>query len=322
MTANPAARTAYRDHLVQLVQQDPRVVCLDTDTGLFGGSDFGSGAARYLNLGIAEQNAVGVAAGLAASGWRPFLTTMAAFAASRAAEAVKIDVAYSALPVRIIGTHGGVAGGHLGPTHHCLEDLAVMRAMPNMTVVVPGDAAAAVALLRQADSSPGPAYVRLGRQATPALPDSAGQPVLGRLQPLRGGSDVLILAAGPLPVLRALAAAEELDPGGGSAAVLQAHTIKPFDVAGLLRHAAGTRLVVTVEEHWRCGGLGSLVCEVLARSARVPVMRLGFPDAFVSAVGTQEQLLDGAGLSVPAIVAAIRGALRAPGGAGAGRRPG
>jgi transketolase len=146
--------------------------------------------------------------------------------------------------------------------------------------------------------------------------------VLGRLQPLRRGSDVLIVAAGPLPVLRALAAAEELDPGGGSAAVVQAHTIKPFDVSGLLRHAAGTRLVVTVEEHWRCGGLGSLVCEVLARSARVPVMRLGFPDAFVSAVGNQEQLLDGAGLSVPAIVAAVRGALRAPGGAGAGRRPG
>ncbi|MFF3501535.1 transketolase family protein [Streptomyces sp. NPDC003247] len=314
MNPNDAQRIAFRDHLTELMRRDPAVVCVDTDTGIFKATDFGDAAERYVNLGIAEQNAMGVAAGLAASGRRPYVTTMAAFAASRAAEAVKLDIAYNRLPVRIVATHGGVAAGHFGPTHHALEDLAVMRSLPHMTVVVPGDAWSAVSLLGQAEQCPGPVYVRLGRKPTPPLPPT-DQPDIGRLQemhPAGGTADAVIVATGPLPVLRALAAAEQLRHGGIRVAVLQAHTLKPFDTTTLLRRCARTRLVVTVEEHWRVGGLGSAVAEALAeRSGPPPVLRLGFPDAFVTAPGTQEQLLDAAGLSVSGIAARVRRSLHA-----------
>src|SRR5258708_991432 len=162
-----------------------RLICLDTDTGLFTSVDFGPAARRYVNVGIAEQNVMGMAAGLAASGWVPFVNTMAAFASTRALESVKIDIAYNKLPVRIAATHGGLSAGHLGPSHHCLEDLAIMRAMPGMTVLVPGDAAQTEALVAQTLDLSGPAYLRLGRSPTPPLPDEAGMPLLGRLQQLR-----------------------------------------------------------------------------------------------------------------------------------------
>ncbi|PRX96508.1 transketolase family protein [Allonocardiopsis opalescens] len=300
-----AARQAYRDHLVARMALDSRLACLDSDTGLFTGVDFGADAARYLNLGIAEHTLIGVAAGMAAAGWTPFVTTMAAFAASRALEAVKIDVAYNALPVRIAATHAGVAAGSLGPTHHELADLAVMRALPNMTVVVPGDAAAVPVLLDQLRAVPGPVYLRLGRGPTPPLPASAPAPELGRLQPLRGGRRAVLVATGPLPVLAALRAAELLAAARVDAGVLQAHTLKPFDTATLLEWTADAELVVAVEEHWRTGGLGSAVAETLAENAPAPLLRVGWPDAFVAEVGGQEHLLDRAGVSGAAIAAAV-----------------
>ncbi|ONK10464.1 transketolase C-terminal domain-containing protein [Streptomyces sp. MP131-18] len=312
MNGPVATRTAYRDHLIRLMRTDPQVVCVDTDTGLFAGADFGPAAERYLNLGIAEQNAMGVAAGLAASGWRPYVNTMAAFAASRAVEAVKIDIAYNALPVCIVATHGGVAAGHLGPTHHALEDLAVMRALPNMTVLIPGDAAACVSLLEQVRDRSGPAYVRLGRKATRALPRTGGAPAVGELQDMRDGDDVVIVATGPLPTLRSLAAADVLRRRENThAAVVQAHTLKPFDPAALLGRVCSARLVVTVEEHWRTGGLGSTVAEVLADACGPPLVRLGFPDRFAQSPATQEQLLDAAELTATGIAERIRRALRA-----------
>ncbi|WAP59459.1 transketolase family protein [Streptomyces sp. S465] len=306
-----ATRTAYRDHLIQLMRTDPRVVCVDTDTGLFAGADFGPAAERYLNLGIAEQNAMGVASGLAASGWRPYVNTMAAFAASRAVESVKIDIAYNGLPVCVVATHGGVAAGHLGPTHHALEDLAVMRTLPNMTVLVPGDAAATVSLLEQVRHRSGPAYVRLGRKATQPLPRTDGEPVVGELQQMRSGDDVVIVATGPLPTLRSLAAADALHHHEDiHVSVVQAHTLKPFDPAALLRRILTARVVVTVEEHWRTGGLGSTVAEVLADACGPPLVRLGFPDGFGHTPGTQEQLLDAVGLTAAGIADHIRRALR------------
>ena len=175
MTA--AARAAYRDLLIRLMAGDPRIYCLDSDTGLFAGADFGSAADRYLNLGIAEHNLMGVAAGLAASGRIPFVNTMATFATTRALEAVKIDIAYNRLPVRIVATHGGLAAGHLGPTHHSLEDLAIMRTLPGFTVVVPADSAAAEEAVLQTLDLPGPAYIRLGRSATPPIDRGPTAPV-------------------------------------------------------------------------------------------------------------------------------------------------
>jgi transketolase len=294
-----ATREAFRDALVPLMEVEERLVCLDTDSGLFKDVDFGAAAERYVNIGIAEANLMGMAAGLAASGWLPFVNTMAAFAATRALEAVKIDVAYNALPVRIAATHGGLSAGHFGPTHHSLEDLAVMRTLPNMTVLVPADAAQTASLVTQSVGLPGPVYLRLGRKATP--PIDAEPPVVGRLQRLRSGIDAVLVAAGPLPVAAALDAAEELGAEGISAAVFNAHTIKPFDGAALAEAVADAAVVVTVEDHWQTGGLGGAVAETLAELAPRRVLRVGVPDTFSKAVGGHEFLLRHHGVHAEAV---------------------
>jgi len=300
-----ATRHAYRDRLVSLLPGHSRLVCLDTDTGLFDG-DLGS---RYVNIGIAEHNLMGMAAGLAASGFVPYVNTMATFAATRALEAVKLDIAYPALPVRIMATHGGLAAGHLGPTHQALEDLAVMRALPNMTVVVPADAAATEAVVEQSVDLPGPLYVRLGRKATP--PIGADPPVIGTAQVLRTGTGPLLVCCGPHPVLACLGGADELD-----ATVLNMHTVKPLDTATLLRYAAGTDMVVTVEEHWRSGGLGGAVTEALAETAPVRVVRVGVPDEFVGAAGGHDALIERYRITAAGIVHRLR-----PSGASTGTDP-
>jgi transketolase len=308
--AAPAAtRAAYRDGLLALMAADPRVVCLDTDTGLFTGADFGAAAERYIDLGIAEHTAVDVAAGLAASGWLPFVNTMAAFASARALEAVKINVAYAGQPVRIAATHGGVAAGHLGATHYALEDLAVMRALPNMTVVVPADAAATAAAVEQTSDLAGPLYLRLGRKPTPPLPPAAEPMEIGRIQVLREGADVVFVCCGPHPVHAALAAAGELAGAGISTGVLNAHTLAPFDIATLLAHCAGAALVVTVEEHRRAGGLGGVVAETLADHAPRRMLRIGLGDGPVVGAGSQDYILERYGLHPAPIAAQVRTAV-------------
>ncbi|NRQ34224.1 transketolase [Nonomuraea sp. NN258] len=307
-TALRASREVYRDLVAELLPGDERLVCLDTDTGLFGGVDFGPAADRYINLGIAEHTLMGAAAGLAKEGRHPLVNTMAAFAASRAAEAVKIDIAMNGLPVLIAATHSGVSAGHLGPTHHALEDLAVMRTLPNMTVVAPGDAATTESLFRQAVALPSPVYFRLGRGPTPALPP--GPPVrLGRAQVLRRGLDVTIAASGPYPVLAALEAADLLARDGVRAAVLHVHTIKPLDTATLAGWASATGLVITVEEHWASAGFGSAVAECLTEIMPVRVHRVAMPDAFVSIAGDQRHLLRRAGVTAGAVAERARAAL-------------
>jgi transketolase len=298
-------RQAYRDRLAAMLPAHPHTICLDTDSGLFTGADFGTAAARYVNIGIAEHNLMGIAAGMAASGWMPYVNTMAAFATARAVEAVKIDIAYNDLPVRIMATHGGLSSGHLGPTHQCLEDLAVMRALPNMTVVVPADVAATEALVDASLTMSGPLYARLGRKATPPLPVDTAPPVIGVAQRLRTGTDALLVGCGPYPVLAALEAAETLAAHGIQAGVLNAHTLKPFDVEGLLAAAAGVGQVVTVEEHWRAGGLGAVVAETFAEHAPVRVTRIGMPDTFAGYVGGHEDLLDHYGITAEAVTGAV-----------------
>lgn len=305
--ADQSGRDAYRDLLAQLLPQEETWVCLDSDTGLFNGVDFGTAAHRYINLGIAEQNLMGAAAALARDGRVPFVNTMATFASSRAIEAVKIDIAMNNLPVRIVATHAGLSAGHLGSTHHCLEDLAVMRLLPNMTVLVPADASSAQELIRQSAEVAGPVYLRLGRSATPALPETAEPVRLGKAQVLREGGDVVLVACGPHPVLIALEAAEELAAQGIGATVLNTHTIKPFDTPALLAAVQVARGVVTIEEHWRSGGLGALVAEVLTGAARpLGVRRIGVDDHFVSGNGNQQYLLDRTGITPGAVVDAAR----------------
>ncbi len=290
-----STRNAYRDALAALMAADRRVVCLDSDTGLFDGTDLHE-TGRYVNLGIAEHNLMAVAAGLAACGKLPFVNTMATFASTRALEAVKIDIAYNALPVRIAATHGGLAAGHLGPTHHALEDLAIMRILPSMTVVVPADAAATEAAVRKTTTLPGPVYLRLGRDPTPALSGAAAPPVIGRAQPLRPGDDLTIVAC-------------------------NLHTLKPLDVDALVAAAERSAALITVEEHWRLGGLGAAVAETLSELAPTRVARIGMPDVFVDAPGGQRDLLERYGIDHRAVVARALALLSRPRLTGGWRAP-
>ncbi|NWF30203.1 transketolase [Streptomyces sp. PKU-EA00015] len=303
-----ATREAYRDSLLPLLKRHPELMCLDSDTGLFSAEFAAAAGDQYLNLGIAEHNLMGMAAGMAACGRVPFVNTMAAFATSRALEAIKIDIAYNRLPVRIMATHGGLAAGHLGPTHQALEDLAVMRVLPSMTVVVPADAAATEAFVEQSLNLPGPLYVRLGRKPTPEL-SAAPPPVIGQAQTLREGGDVVLACCGPYPVLACLTAADVLARQGIEATVLNVHTLRPFDTQTLVAAARPVQVVVTLEEHWRGGGLGGVVAETLAEEAPTRVLRLGMPDQFVDEVGNQEHLVAHYELTAERVVRAVRAAL-------------
>jgi transketolase len=304
-----AARDAYRDRLLELMISDERAVCVDTDTGLFAGAGFATASDRYIDLGIAEHTAMGVSAALAAAGWMPFVNTMATFASTRALEAIKINIAQNELPVRIMATHGGVAAGHLGPTHYALEDLAIMRALTNMTVVVPADARAAVSIVEQTATLAGPVYVRLGRKPTPGLPGDPEPATIGQIQPLRAGAEVVIVCCGPHPVLASLSAAEELGQSGIEAGVLNAHTLKPFDVATLLARVEAAKLVVVVEEHRSAGGLGGAVAEVLAECLPRRLLPIALPDTFAPASGSPDHILERFGLDPSAIATQIRTAL-------------
>ncbi|MGH3767184.1 MAG: transketolase family protein [Pseudonocardiaceae bacterium] len=310
-----ATREAYRDCLLPLLNRHPDLICLDSDTGLFSAEHAAAAGEQYLNLGIAEHNLMCMAAGMAACGRIPFVNTMAAFATSRALEAVKIDIAYNRLPVRIMATHGGLAAGHLGPTHQALEDLAVFRVLPGMTVVVPADAAATEAFVEQSLGLDGPLYVRLGRKPSPPLP-AAPPPVIGQAQTLRQGGDVVLVCCGPYPVLACLDAADVLAGQGIEATVLNLHTLRPFDTETLVAAARPASLVVTLEEHWRNGGLGGAVAEALAEAAPTRVLRLGMPDRFVDTVGDQEHLVTHYDLTAERVVRTVRTALDTAAGSG------
>lgn len=302
-----SAREAYREALIGLMATDERVWCLDGDTGLFDADAFGPAKERYLNLGIAEHNLVGTAAGMAASGLIPYVNTMATFATTRALEAVKIDVAYNGLPVRIVATHAGLAAGHLGPTHHALEDLAVMRALPGCTVVVPADACQAAEAVRATVDLPGPLYLRLGRGATPPLRSAPGAFAVGRAQWLKRSRStsenrrVALVACGPYPVLAALEAAEVLAARSVDATVLNMHTLAPLDADSLVEAVAGTAGAVTVEEHWRSGGLGGAVAEVLGERAPCRLRRVAMPETFAEVAGGQRDLLERYGITAAAV---------------------
>lgn len=300
-TTRPA-RDVFRDLVVQQMQERQDLVCLDSDTGLYKGVDFGDATDRYINIGISEHTLMGTAAGLAREGMRPIAHTMAAFAASRAVEAVKIDIALNNLPVMIAATHAGLSAGHLGPTHHALEDLAAMRSLPNMTVIVPADSVQAEALALQGLRSAGPTYLRLGRGATPNLPD---HPLveLGRAVQLRARGEIAIVSCGPYPTLAAVEAADALQDRGITASLTCVHTVKPLDVEILVevaRQASGR--VVTVEEHWSSGGFGSAVVEALSELMPIHARRVGVADNFVHVAGGQQYLIERSGITPAAIV--------------------
>ena len=277
-----ATRESYGNALVELGKEHDDVIVLDAD--LAGATKTGTFKKafpeRHIDCGIAEGNMMGVAAGIAATGKVPFASSFAMFAAGRAFEQVRNSIGYPKLNVKIGATHAGISVGEDGATHQCNEDIALMRTIPGMTVIVPSDDVEAKAAVKAAYEHEGPVYLRFGRLAVPVINDNPDYKFeLGKAITLREGNDVAIIAAG-LEVNEALVAAEKLAEDGIQAEVINMHTIKPLDKEAVLKAAEKTGKIVTVEEHSVIGGLGSAVCDVVAETACAIVMKIGVNDVF------------------------------------------
>ncbi len=302
-----ATRAAYGDTLVNLAQEGVSVVAVDADlTGSTTTKKLADAGypERLFNCGIAEQNMIGVAAGLAATGNVAFTGSFAVFGTGRAYDQIRNTVCYSNLNVKIAPTHAGISVGPDGGSHQMLEDISLMRGLPNMRVLVPADYAAACSALRLAAQTPGPVYVRMGRASVPAIYADGVELEIGRAYVVREGSDVSIVACG-VEVEQALKAAELLSEQGISAEVIDAFSVKPLDEETVVASAAKTGCVVVAEEHSVYGGLGSAVAEVLANKAPTPVEFVGMKDQFGKS-GEFEELLDYFAMGAPAIVEAVK----------------
>jgi len=304
-----ATRQAYGEALAELGRRRPEVVVLDADLSSSTGSALFARAfpERFFNMGVAEQNMMAVAAGLAQVGKIPFASTFAIFAAGRAWEVVRQSIAYSAANVKIGASHGGVTVGADGGSHQAVEDLALMRTLPNMVVLVPADAEEMRQAVNTTVEVHGPCYLRSGRIKYPVIYESSYNFRVGMGHCLREGSDVTVAACG-LMVHHALAAAEALTGRGISAEVLNISTIKPLDEELVVASAAKTGCVVTCEEHLVAGGLGGAVCEALAERRPVPVERIGLRDTF-GISGSPEELLEYFGLTPEKIAEAAQRAV-------------
>ncbi len=305
-----ATRDAYGKALVELGGINDKIVVLDADlaaatkTGMFKKAY----PDRFFDSGIAESNMMGVAAGLATTGYTVFASTFAMFAAGRAYEQVRNSIAYPHLNVKIGATHAGISVGEDGASHQCCEDIALMRVIPGMVIINPADDIEARAAVFAAAEYEGPVYMRFGRLAVPRIFDESYKFELGKAVTLREGSDVTIIATG-LMVNEAIEAAKALADEGVSAEVINIHTIKPLDKEAVIRSAAKTGAVVTAEEHSIIGGLGGAVAEALCESGKpVPVVRLGVNDVFGRS-GPAVELLHIYGLDAQNIVAKAKQAI-------------
>ena len=301
-----ATRDAYGETLAELGGEDSRIVVLDAD--LSGSTKTGVFAKKYperfFNMGIAEANMVGTAAGLAAVGKVPFLSTFAIFAVGRAWEQVRQSLAYPKANVKVVATHGGVTVGEDGGSHQSIEDVAIMRAVPNMTVIVPADGVETKAAIRAVAAYKGPVYVRLGRNKVPTVFPADYRFEIGKGTELVAGTDLTFITTG-LMTAQAVAAAEQLKKEGVSARVVHIGTIKPLDREIIVKAARETGVIVTAEEHSIVGGLGSAVAEVLAEECPVPLKRVGVNDRFGTS-GKAEELLKYFGLTAEDLVEAGR----------------
>lgn len=290
-------RDAFAAALVDIAQADPRIVVVANDS--VGSSRLGGFRAQFadrlINVGIAEQTMVGVAAGLANGGKIPFACGASCFLTARALEQIKVDLAYSNAPVTLCGMSSGLAYGELGPTHHSIEDVAWTRVIANMTVIVPADPPETDLAVRAAAQSTGPVFIRLSRLPVPIVHAPGYRFAVGRAALLRQGSDVTLVAMGIL-VHTALQAAELLAARGISARVLNMATVRPIDREALIAAAQQTGAIVTVEEHTIYGGLGSAVAEVLVTTVPVPMRLLGIPGVFAP-TGSAPWLLEHFGLT-------------------------
>ena len=280
-TLKKATRDGFGDEIVALGKENSNILVVDVDIG----KSCKTGAFRkelpeqYLNVGIAEQNAVGVAAGLATCGKVPFVVTYAAFGSMRMCEMIRQEICYPHLNVKIACSHGGVTPANDGASHQSIEDMGILRTIPNMTVIMPADYWAARKLVRAAAKFDGPVYLRFTRDAIPVIYDENDTFEIGKANQLRDGSDVAIIANGDT-VRLALEAAETLAAAGISARVLDMHTIKPLDVEAVHACVADIGKIITVEDHNILNGLGSAVADVVAESNGALLRRVGIQDQF------------------------------------------
>lgn len=310
MADKMATRHAYGDALRE-IGSDPRIVALDADLAtctmsVMFGEKYPD---RFFNVGIAEANMVGMAAGMATLGLTPFLHSFAMFCAGRCYDQIRNSICYPNLNVKIVGTHAGLTVGEDGATHQCLEDLALMRVIPNMTVICPADGLETKEAVRAIVKYVGPVYLRLGRLAVGSVTGFDGYSFeIGKAVKMREGKDATIIATG-LMVQEAILAAQALEKEGISVRVLNMHTIKPLDVQAVLAAAEETGAIVTAEEHNILGGLGSAVAEEVSQNFPVPVGRIGTQDTFGRS-GNAVKLLELYGLTAAKIQAAVHQAIR------------
>ena len=312
MAEKIATRAAYGEALAALAEEYPELVVLDAD--LSGSTMSKTFAAKYpdrfYNIGIAEANMAGIAAGLATCGKKPFYNSFAMFAAGRAWEQVRNSIAYPGLNVKVIGSHGGLSVGEDGATHQCIEDYAIMRAIPGMVVVSPCDGPEMRAAVKALLDYEGPAYMRLGRLAVESVTDEIEGYTfeLGKGSVLRDGTDLTVIATGMM-VQEAVKASDVLAQDGISVRVIDMHTIKPLDEELVLKAAQETGVIVTSEEANVIGGLGSAVAEFLAGTYPVPVVRHGVNDEFGRS-GEAKAVLKAFDLTADGIIAAVKKALK------------
>ncbi|MDO4845173.1 MAG: transketolase family protein [Oscillospiraceae bacterium] len=307
-----ATRNAYGMALAELAPKYPELVVFDADLAGATMSKFFKEACpeRFFDMGIAEANMTGVAAGMATCGFKPFINSFAMFSAGRAWEQVRNSIAYPGLNVKVVGSHGGLSVGEDGATHQCIEDFALMRAIPGMTVLCPCDGYEMKLAVQALIDYEGPAYMRLGRLAVETVTDTIPgyKFEIGKGATLRDGKDVTIIAVG-MNVQMALKAAELLEAKGISARVIDMHTIKPLDEELVLKAAKETGAIVTSEEANVLGGLGAAVCELLSGKCPVPVIRHGVEDEFGRS-GAAPKVLEAYGITAEGIAAKAEQAVK------------
>ena len=310
MADKMATRQAYGKALVELGAKKPELVVMDADlskstmTAEFGKTY----PERFFNMGIAEQNLYGAAAGLALSGKVVCASTFAMFATGRAFEIIRNSIGYTKANVKICATHAGITVGEDGASHQTFEDIALMRTIPGMTVINPSDGVSAKKLLEQAVEMYGPCYVRLGRAAVPVFYDESADITLGRANTIREGKDVTVIATG-IMVNEAFIAAEKLAEEGIDVRVIDIHTIKPIDSDAIIKAAEETKAIVTAEEHSIVGGLGSAVAEVVVKIAPVRMAMVGQQDTYGES-GKPDQLKEKYGMTSADIINAVKSVLQ------------
>jgi len=308
-------RTAFLNELYELAKQDSRIVFMTGDLGFSVVEQFMTELPlQFVNAGVAEQNMTGMAAGMAMSGKIVFTYSIANFPTLRCLEHIRNDVCYHKANVKVVAVGGGCAYGAMGASHHAIEDLAVMRAMPGIAVIAPGDPVEARHATRAVVAHEGPCYLRLGKAGEPLVHKGDLDFQLGRAIRLRDGRDITLISTGGFLQTSAIVA-ESLAQRGIEARVLSMHTLKPLDEAAVLAAARETGAIVTLEEHSIVGGLGGAVAELLAESAgvQVPFKRIGMPPAFSPHIGSQEYMLAQHGLDAVSIERTLLEMLRARG---------